>query len=438
MKRNLLNLLGGILLCLFLIEVGFRLFAPQGMNYIYQYHKEGYIWNSGESGIYALFWGKGLKGKIVFNKSGEVDSVDHPIEKPENAFRVLFLGDSITMGWPFDEDKGYVKVFKKELQKLIGEGQKVETINCAVPGVGNMQKYKIYKERCSKYKGVDLVVWQNTLVEKPMRHSLFSEVWGGDWKEINLLSKYYGYFFPENKVVWDTYLNRIKKNKLGVFQLSSTSKEENSFINEFLSAKLFGYRFLHSIRFIENNHTKYIYEQKFDRVNQPFMFPNLHENQNSRIINRVLNDLQKEASPAKLLIITIPGFTGMKLAKTYREAYGLNAFSKDFFDHDESICLQSKNKTKENCEKKKEEIEKRLKNQPFTIKKEHKMRFQLYQTFIKKLEKKGILHMDYLSILEPYKLREVFLVEKDTHPNEKGYTIIGEALTHYVQKNILK
>lgn len=71
------------------------------------------------------------------------------IPKPENVYRILFLGDSI----PWDKD-GFVKQIKDFMKK---KGQ-LEIINAAVPGYTSYQEVLFYKKYLEA-TNPDLVIW---------------------------------------------------------------------------------------------------------------------------------------------------------------------------------------------------------------------------------------------------------------------------------------
>lgn len=78
------------------------------------------------------------------------------IEKKANTYRILALGDSITVGAGVSIDNIFLKKLEKTLWKNFGEGS-YEVINAAVNSYGNLDELIFLEDDCLKYKP-DLVI----------------------------------------------------------------------------------------------------------------------------------------------------------------------------------------------------------------------------------------------------------------------------------------
>lgn len=85
----------------------------------------------------------------AINEHGLRD-VSFEYQKPENAFRILFLGDSFTYGTGVNLQDTFVKQFERMISKQ-SEGYKIQTINAGVPAYG-----LILEDLYLKSKGVEL------------------------------------------------------------------------------------------------------------------------------------------------------------------------------------------------------------------------------------------------------------------------------------------
>ena len=88
--------------------------------------------------------GKGLRGR------------EYPYEKSDRSFRILVLGDSLTLGWGVNQEQTYPSLLEQELNRQSGRG-KYEVINAGVGNWNTVQEVKFYWEEGYKYKP-DLVI----------------------------------------------------------------------------------------------------------------------------------------------------------------------------------------------------------------------------------------------------------------------------------------
>jgi len=150
--KNLLLLLGTILLCLLVLEVFVRIWDPliakPGM---YQIHRPSPVFGwelvPGASGF-------GRAGTYInINRDGFRDS-EHSPYKNVSVFRIMVIGDSFTFGMGVSLEDTYAK----RLEQLINDaGKTAEVINCGVIGYGMWQYLETLKRKVIPYKP-DLVI----------------------------------------------------------------------------------------------------------------------------------------------------------------------------------------------------------------------------------------------------------------------------------------
>jgi hypothetical protein len=81
---------------------------------------------------------------------------EHDLQKAPGAFRVLLLGDSMSMAEGVELPETYIKQFEKKANEQ-GSSKKVETINAAIRGYGNDQEVVLF-ERIGMQFQPDLVI----------------------------------------------------------------------------------------------------------------------------------------------------------------------------------------------------------------------------------------------------------------------------------------
>lgn len=150
---NLLLAFGSVAFALVLFEIGLRL---AGYRAIYEmYSKPSLFWRHDE----LLGWSQepGASGQYVgprpwpieFQASVSINSLglrgpELP-EKADDELRVLFLGDSMVVGFEVEYEQTYVALLADQLSQRLG--RPVRTINAGVRGYGTDQNYLYFVER---------------------------------------------------------------------------------------------------------------------------------------------------------------------------------------------------------------------------------------------------------------------------------------------------
>jgi lysophospholipase L1-like esterase len=153
-------------------------------------------------------------------------------EKPNNTYRILFLGDSMTFGWGVDDDKTYpflVEKYLNSIGKLNGNYTKIETINAGFADGLTLDSYYLYlKEIGRKYKP-DLVVLD--LFPYNDISDLKDSVWesvddkGYPLKITNKADKVEdGYLVSRRKLNWKFEIPILRNLHLGILFLNALEK----------------------------------------------------------------------------------------------------------------------------------------------------------------------------------------------------------------------
>jgi hypothetical protein len=91
-------------------------------------------------------WGPTFNNKLIYiNKYGQHD-YNFPIEKKENEFRGLMIGDSIVMGHGVQFNETFSAQLEKMLKDKIGDKMTIKMINAGVAGYSTYQEYNLLKE----------------------------------------------------------------------------------------------------------------------------------------------------------------------------------------------------------------------------------------------------------------------------------------------------
>ena len=92
---------------------------------------------------------------VVTNSAGFHD-VEHAIEKPNDVYRIVVLGDSFMEALQVSIGQGYTQTLERMLQQWV-KGKRVEVINLGISGTGPSQYYSLLKLKGLRYKP-DLVL----------------------------------------------------------------------------------------------------------------------------------------------------------------------------------------------------------------------------------------------------------------------------------------
>ncbi|SVC20470.1 uncharacterized protein METZ01_LOCUS273324, partial [marine metagenome] len=148
-KKNFINLLllvGAVLLTLLLIEVGYsiyQLIRPSKAYFrIDQKTQERYL----IPGIVRKkkFIENGPEITIKINSQGWRDR-EISLEKQEDTFRIVALGDSITFGWGVELNETYIKQLETTLKKRDSH-KNYEVINISIEDLGLQEELKLLKQ----------------------------------------------------------------------------------------------------------------------------------------------------------------------------------------------------------------------------------------------------------------------------------------------------
>ncbi len=79
--------------------------------------------------------------------------------KPENTYRIIFLGDSFVFGWGVEEEKTFVRVMERELNASNKFAKKVEVLNFGVPGYSTFQEVELLKEKGLEFNPDAVIIY---------------------------------------------------------------------------------------------------------------------------------------------------------------------------------------------------------------------------------------------------------------------------------------
>lgn len=171
-----------------------------------------------------------------FNNDGILNNYDYSVEKPEDVYRVLILGDSIGFGLGMGGNNTYAKKLEEKLNGFNGGRKKVEIINLCVPGYKITQIVLRLKEKGLKYDP-DLVVYHHWLddayISDPGWAELLESPFGRLIQKTHARAKAdpdsYGYFLVDKilstQIVW-------RCAQFGKYFIREKSLRENSEKNE--------------------------------------------------------------------------------------------------------------------------------------------------------------------------------------------------------------
>lgn len=177
---------------------------------------------------------KPFKVTYTYNSDSLNERYDYSIEKPEDSFRIITLGDSFTFGANVDTQDNWPEQFEEMLNTEVSckNFKKFEVINLGVSGYDTKYSVERFKRRGQKYNP-DLVLWflydLNRITDK--LRPLFFEY------EIQEEGKYY----TEMMCVTDWHWSRAEQEVFdqfgedGVLKYQEAALEE---ISNYYSGKL--------------------------------------------------------------------------------------------------------------------------------------------------------------------------------------------------------
>ena len=96
-----------------------------------------------------------FKGTQVKINSQGLRDYDYKLEKEENVFRIITLGDSYTFGWGVELNEAYPKLIEFSLNE--NSDKKYETINFGTPSHNTIQEARLLEIKAIAYKP-DLII----------------------------------------------------------------------------------------------------------------------------------------------------------------------------------------------------------------------------------------------------------------------------------------
>ena len=103
---------------------------------------------------------------VKINSDGFRDK-EYSIEKLNNTFRIIVLGDSITFGWGVENNETFSEILEDKLNSL-NNGINYEVLNFGVHGYNTLQEVELLKEKGLKYKPDMVIVgyYMNDVINK--------------------------------------------------------------------------------------------------------------------------------------------------------------------------------------------------------------------------------------------------------------------------------
>lgn len=153
---NLLLIVGGLLAALFLLELGARFLPPPFKDTPNQAETcwEAAGWR-GRPNFQTTVATEGYVHDLTLNSRGMHDT-EHPLEKSDGIFRILFLGDSFVHAVHVDEKETAHQVLQDALNNR-HPPQIIEVISAGVSGWGTAQQLLYYRAEGRRYRP-DLVL----------------------------------------------------------------------------------------------------------------------------------------------------------------------------------------------------------------------------------------------------------------------------------------
>ncbi len=154
-------ILGGLLFGIIILEVGLRLLPSPPIlfeNYGDTYMCSPAVGWLGRPGYQGLLTREEYSHPIQFNSAGMYDT-HHPLEKADNVFRILWMGDSFAQALQVDETQTAHQQLENLLNQRLGSSeQSFEVISTGVIGWGAGQALVYYREQGRLYRP-DMVLY---------------------------------------------------------------------------------------------------------------------------------------------------------------------------------------------------------------------------------------------------------------------------------------
>lgn len=154
---------------------------------------------------------------VYINQYGFRDN-EYRIEKPRGTYRILLLGDSLTLGWGVPQSERFSELLERMLNFRVPQGRKVQIINTGVGNYNTAQEVAFFAARGRAWKP-DMVIMNffiNDAEPTPLRHGTwpfkYSYLARWTWGRLDLLQrrfrtaprydKYYRSLYKENQPGW--------------------------------------------------------------------------------------------------------------------------------------------------------------------------------------------------------------------------------------------
>ncbi len=316
-KRKIIKILIlgsiSIVFTLTLVETYFTLFNKQPNLFIYTNSINGeYIYNKANFDDYMTISSKKVKMKLnSFKDSYTVYSInlphsihvktdingfrsDYNVKTIKNKYRMLFLGDSITFGYPLEHKDTFVEMLRNKNREVINAG----IILNSTPRI-----FKFYKKKGVLFNS-DLVIVQLTTSR---------DNFTADYLYLDKYEQYFISNILSSTKISDTSYATLAlqpskyKHKHNISLNSNTTKRDkiNKILNKgnsFLYASLYSYRFIKNLFLFR--------KAPLDTLMTPYVMPNDTKiPDNTKKYLSKLNNLIR-SNNSKMLVIIVPNKVG--------------------------------------------------------------------------------------------------------------------------------
>lgn len=169
---------------------------------------------------------RGIPFRVITNSQGLRNSTDFQIDKPENVFRILAIGDSFTFSFGVNNADAWTHLLEENLNQL--SDQKIEVINAGFPGYTIKDEFEYLQQKGLKLHP-DLVIlgaFENDLNDfSPSSQSEFSRQ-----QKLTRTSKLGALVFLEHSVAFNWANNTLPK-------LTSKSKKSSQLLSSSLNTR---------------------------------------------------------------------------------------------------------------------------------------------------------------------------------------------------------